>query len=268
MKKRNRFRAARSLQDSRRRFTLIELLVVIAIIAVLAGMLLPALGQVKASAVGIQCLNNHRQTFLAINLYANDFGGWMYPVEHRTEEIAGHHARWYDMLQYLGYVKSPGPFVSDTTRDINDIFKCPDSRLVEWDKNVTGLRVYNQEYTRYMNFQKKHPILSTNNVPYSGSPVVWDSPQEMILAGDTLMTATYKTSRIMMQNYRLNDNAYGSGDKGIPHFRHQGKCTIVYGDGHVVGIQPEELKDSVVGPGKTYSWNWFNKHNVTEGKFP
>ncbi|WCJ61065.1 prepilin-type N-terminal cleavage/methylation domain-containing protein [Fontisphaera persica] len=84
----------------RRGFTLIELLVVVAIIAILASMLLPALGRAKASGQRIQCVNNMRQLGLALKMYVDDNEGY-YPPRARRERWTTRLFPYFNNLKLL-----------------------------------------------------------------------------------------------------------------------------------------------------------------------
>src|SRR5258708_4463334 len=92
----SRHRAAGRIPGSRRAFTLVELLIVIAILAVLVGLLLPAVNLVRDMAKSARCKSNVRQIGMAFFAYANDTG--FYPDNTYSSTVY-----WNDLIQ--GYLE-------------------------------------------------------------------------------------------------------------------------------------------------------------------
>ncbi len=92
-----------SREIKRRAFTLIELLVVIAIIALLIGILLPAIGKARETARTVKCQSNLRQLSISLSQYANDFKG-LYPQQLTDGNSAVRQELWFDVVRLGPYL--------------------------------------------------------------------------------------------------------------------------------------------------------------------
>ncbi len=235
--KRQRWRLFLNERD-KHKFTLIELLIVVAIIAILAGLLLPALNLAKEKARAIKCVNNLKQCNLAIISYGHDYKE-ISPLTYKLG-TADNNWNWFTMMCIFPYGRGPGkpPFVAKYLTN-PDAAYCPSSSpasLKEFQRPFTyegGGGDNPQTYGVYLSY-------ATNLHTGDEQP----KPTNISAEGDNYYgnSIYYNRLRYPSTHFIMSDSSSGKetgclplqkASSGMIRMRHARRANTAMADGHV-----------------------------------
>jgi prepilin-type N-terminal cleavage/methylation domain-containing protein/prepilin-type processing-associated H-X9-DG protein len=222
------------MKSTVKKFTLIELLVVIAIIAILAGMLLPALGKARTRAHTAHCISNLKQFGSAVQMYAGD-------NDDSLNYTYGPHPSigygWFNFLPYLSIsIKYPDDFYGGKIH-APSILQCPTAKFKSNYNNLTTSYGFYATQISAKDGSKYIPAFSPNLSYKPNKLGRIQSPSKLLGIADGKLMISYYTDR---WGYYTGDKAanYTGDILEQVRYRHQGRVNLMLMDGHAENFFP------------------------------